>query len=43
MTRGPETEHTHEEDLQAQFAVEATPGAHPFVRSHQCRPRRKEA
>lgn len=41
--RGPETEHTHEEDLQAQFAVEATPGALPFVRSHQSRPRRKAA
>lgn len=41
MKRGPETEHTHEEDLQAQFAVEATPGALPFVRSNQTRRRRK--
>lgn len=38
--RGPETEHTHPEDQEAQFAVEATPGALPLVRSEQSRPRR---
>lgn len=43
MKRGPETEHTHVEDIEAQFAVEATPGSLPFVRSHQSRPRRKAA
>jgi hypothetical protein len=41
--RGPETEHTHDEDLEAQFAVEATPGALPYARSNQHRPRRKPA
>ena len=40
MKRGPETEHTHPEDQDAQFAVEETPGALPFVRSYQSRPRK---
>lgn len=43
MKRGPETEHTYPIDQEAQFAVEATPGALPFVRSNQTRPRRKAA
>ncbi len=41
--RGPATEHTYPVDQEAQFAVEATPGALPFARSHQSRPRRKAA
>lgn len=41
--RGPETEHTYPVDQEAQFAVEATPGALPFARSNQIRPRRKAA
>lgn len=41
MKRGPETEQIHDEDMQAQFAVEATPGARPFSRPDQPRPRKK--
>lgn len=41
--RGPETEQTYPIDQEAQFAVEATPGALPFARSNQHRPRRKAA
>jgi hypothetical protein len=39
--RGPDTEYTYPVDQEAQFAVEETPGALPFARSNQVRPRRK--